>query len=290
MHTTTLEIEKKVWNMDHSLDLNQPFPISRNEIDLFQKQGFIKLKQVLSPATLKYFGHLISQEVKRLSMDSKPMSERTTYEKAFLQVMNLWTFNEEIREFCFGKKFARMAAELMQVKGVRLYHDQALYKEPSGGFTPWHADKYYWPVEGEEMCTAWIPLQATPLEMGPLAFSAGSHRFAYGRDLEISDQSEATLQKALEDRKFPHVVEAFDLGEVSFHSGWTFHHAGPNLTNNARAVMTMIYMRDGSRLTEPTNENQRNDWNTWMPGTEIGKPVQTHLNPVLYQAGEPGSR
>jgi hypothetical protein len=28
----------------------------------------------------------------------------------------------------------------MEVEGVRLYHDQALFKEAEGGITPWHAD------------------------------------------------------------------------------------------------------------------------------------------------------
>jgi hypothetical protein len=33
--------------------------------------------------------------------------------------------------------------------------------------------------------------------MGPLEFAAGSHRFQYGRDLPIGDESEAKLQEAL---------------------------------------------------------------------------------------------
>ena len=62
----------------------------------------------------------------------------------------------------------------MEVEGVRLYHDQALFKEAEGGITPWHADQYYWPLSTSKTITYWIPLQAIPLEMGPLEFSAGS--------------------------------------------------------------------------------------------------------------------
>jgi len=64
----------------------------------------------------------------------------------------------------------------MKVDGVRIYHDQALFKEPGGGFTPWHADQYYWPLETDKTITAWMPLQSIPLTMGPLEFSAGRHR------------------------------------------------------------------------------------------------------------------
>ena len=130
--------------------------------------------------------------------------------------MNLWRHNDQIKEFVFNKRLARIASQLMRVDGVRLYHDQALYKEPGGGITPWHADQYYWPLENDHTITAWIPLQETPLEMGPLEFSAGSHRIQEGRDLMIGDESEKKIGNTLRLGDFDHVVEPFDLGEVSF--------------------------------------------------------------------------
>ncbi len=264
-------------------DLIGHYSLSADQIGLFQDQGFIKLKQVLAPPTLAFFRAEVERVVTSNAARQKPMDERTTYEKAFLQLMNLWTHQEVIRKLSFSPKMARIAAELMQVKGVRMYHDQALYKEPGGGLTPWHADKYYWPVDRDTMCTAWIPLQATTLDMGALGFSAGSHHFVYGRDLEISDESERALQEALEIQRFPYKVGAFELGEVSFHWGWTFHNAGPNVSDKARAVMTMIYLEDGARLTEPCNRNQKDDWDWWMPGAAVGQPIGTRLNPLLYR-------
>jgi hypothetical protein len=81
---------------------------------------------------------------------------------------------------------------------------------------------------------------------------------------------------------FQHVIEAFDLGEVSFHSGWVFHRAGANTTNEMRKVMTVIYMDKNMLLKNPENKNQINDWNTWCPGATIGEVIDTALNPVLY--------
>ena len=172
----------------------------------------------------------------------------------------------------------------MGVRGVRMYHDQALYKEKGGGVTPWHADQFYWPVSSEKICTAWIPLQATPHAMGPLAFAAGSHHFTFGRDLEISDESEAQIERALMAQHFPYVDDPFDLGEVSFHYGWTFHRADPNTTREARKVMTIIYMDEAMHLKAPENKPQQNDWNTWCPGVKVGALIDSPLNPVLYHA------
>ena len=265
-------------------DLESAYTLTPGQIDSFRTHGFIKLKNVLSPATLERYGSEITSEVKRLNTETKPMSERTTYGKAFLQIMNIWTKSDMVKEFSFSRKLARIAAELMGVKGVRMYHDQALYKEPSGGLTPWHADQFYWPLSSHNTVTAWIPLQATPSEMGPLAFSSGSHKYAIGRDLEISDESEIKISKSLLEQKLPMEESPFDLGEVSFHSGWTFHRAGPNTTKTARAVMTVIYMEDGIRLAEPKNKSQQNDWDTWLPGAKLGEVIDTPINPVLYRA------
>ena len=263
-------------------DLSATYILNEDQINFFQKNGFIKLKQVLSEATLKYMNAIISQEVKRLNTQDLPMELRDTYAKAFLQIMNLWTKSEEVREIVFGTKLAKIAAELLQVTGVRMYHDQALYKEPGGGHTPWHADQYYWPLVTDRAVTVWIPLQKTPLEMGPLGFSAGSQNLRTGRNKKISDESQALLEQALKDHDYPHVIEPFDAGEVSFHLGWLFHRAGPNKTQTMRSVMTIIYMDEDMRLKTPENENQVADWETWCPGAEVDQVVDTPLNPVIY--------
>ncbi|MEY4893959.1 MAG: hypothetical protein RL751_769, partial [Bacteroidota bacterium] len=200
----------------------------------------------------------------------------------FLQLFNLWRENSLIKELVFSKRLGQLASELMQVNGVRLYHDQALFKEAGGGITPWHADQYYWPLSSDKTVTAWLPLQATPLEMGPLEFSAGSHVIVVGRELEIGDESEDQIQKTLRVTDFEHVIEAFDIGEISFHSGWIFHRAGANVTDQMRKVMTVIYMDKDMVLKAPDNANQENDWKTWCPGAQIGAVIQTPLNELIY--------
>lgn len=261
--------------------LNQPYTLSSEQIAFYRENRYIKLKNVFTPALLQYYAGVIAQKVKELNTMHLPMEQRDTYSKAFLQIMNIWTKSEEVREFVFGKRLAQIAADLMEVEGVRLYHDQALFKEPGGGFTPWHADQYYWPLASDKTITAWVPLQATPLEMGPLEFSAKSHQLVEGRSLKISDNSEQLIQQKLRINDFEHVVEPYDLGEVSFHSGWVFHRAGPNNSQQMRQVMTMIYMDKNMRLKTPDNENQQNDWDTWCPGAIVGEVVDTPLNPVL---------
>jgi ectoine hydroxylase-related dioxygenase (phytanoyl-CoA dioxygenase family) len=263
--------------------MNESYPIDQNHIDFYKNNGFIKLKQVYSQEEIDYLNEVITTEVNTLNKQVLAMDQRDTYGKAFLQIMNIWKNSELVKEIVFGKKLAKIATELMEVTGVRLYHDQALYKEPNGGHTPWHADQYYWPLASDKTVTAWIPLQNTPLEWGPLEYSAGSDQLIDGRDKEISDESQQFLETALKNKGFVHVVEPFDIGEVSFHKGWLYHRAGPNKTNQMRKVMTVIYMDKDMKLKAPENKNQQNDWAFWCPGATIGQTVDSPLNPILYQ-------
>ena len=262
--------------------LQEDYSLTEEQIAFYHKHRYIKLKHVLDNETLAYFNAIISCKVNELNEEDIPLENRSTYGKAFLQLFNLWTKDEEIKSLIFSKRLAKIASDLMQVDGVRLYHDQALFKEAGGGITPWHADQHYWPLTTDKTITAWIPLQETPLDMGPLEFSAGSHEILEGRELSISDDSEIQIEKRLKVTDFKHIIEPFDAGEISFHSGWVFHRAGANTTDQIRKVMTIIYMDKDMVLKKPSNDGQQNDWETWCPGAKIGEVINTPLNPVLY--------
>ena len=267
-----------------SSTLHDPYAVTADHITRFRKNGFVKLKNVLTPDILGEYGREITRLTIDLNTQAVPLHERSTYNRAFLQVMNLWRQSAVIEQFIISRRLGRIAAELLQVAGVRLYHDQSLYKEPGGGYTPAHADQYYWPLATDRTATAWIPLQPVPMEMGPLAFFAGSQSVEFGRDLEISEESERAITAHMERSGFSLVDEPFDLGEVSFHLGWTFHRAGGNLTDRPRSVMTIIYMDDAMRLKEPSNRKQRNDWSRWCPGAIPGEIIETPLNPLIYHS------
>ncbi len=261
-----------------------PFTITPDHIEQYRRDGYIRLPGVLDAYTLGHYGAEITRLTLALNTQDTPLEERSTYDRAFLQVMNLWRTSEVVRRFVFGQRLAGIAAALMGVSAVRLYHDQSLYKEPSGGFTPAHADQYYWPLASDRTVTVWIPLQPVPREMGPLSFYTGSHHTALGRDLPISDESEAQITAAMEAQGFALDEQPYALGDVSFHAGWTFHRAGPNLSDRPRSVMTMIYMDADMELGEPVNHMQAADRDQWCPGAQVGQVIDTPLNPVIYPA------
>jgi ectoine hydroxylase-related dioxygenase (phytanoyl-CoA dioxygenase family) len=262
--------------------LNDPYDLSGSDIMGFERDGFVVLRDVIPASSLDQFGPAITAATLRLNTQTRPLEERSTYGRAFLQVMNLWRQDEAAAAFVFGRRLAGIAARLLGVRSVRLYHDQSLYKEPSGGITPAHADQYYWPLSSDRTVTAWIPLQPVPPEMGPLAFYRGSHKLSFGRDLAISDESEAQITRAMEEEGFPLDETPFNYGDVSFHGGWTFHRAGANKSTTPRSVMTIIYMDADIRVADPVNDMQRHDMAQWLPGLTPGDVAASELNPVLY--------
>ncbi|MFM8890919.1 MAG: phytanoyl-CoA dioxygenase family protein [Planctomycetia bacterium] len=264
--------------------LDAPYALAAEEIRRFREDGFVRLPGVFEPAQLVAF----EEEISRLTfaehrLADVPMAERSTYGRAFIQVMNLWTKSDEARRLGFSKRLARIATELLGTRGVRMWHDQSLFKEPSGGFTPWHADQQYWPMASGLCATAWIPLHAVPLEQGPLSFAKGSHLKRIGHDLEISDESERIIGEELARARLVEVVEPYAAGDVSFHLGWTLHRAGPNTTDRPRKVHTVIFMDRDMRLAEPRNANQEADHHAWTPSTRVGDVMADPLNPVLFE-------
>jgi ectoine hydroxylase-related dioxygenase (phytanoyl-CoA dioxygenase family) len=142
----------------------------------FQQKGHTLVEQVLTAGEIATYRPVIVGAADRYNTERRKLDERDTYGKAFLQIMNLWMVDADARKFVLAKRMAKIAADLMGVENVRLYHDQALFKEPGGGPTPWHQDQYYWPIDTNNTITMWMPLVDINVDMGMLTFASNSYK------------------------------------------------------------------------------------------------------------------
>jgi ectoine hydroxylase-related dioxygenase (phytanoyl-CoA dioxygenase family) len=200
----------------------------------------------------------------------------------FTQVTNVWRMNESVRAFVFAKRFARIAAELLGVRGVRLYHDQALIKDPGGKPTPWHQDHYYWPLATEHTVTMWMPLVDCPHEMGTMEFIPGSHTNPAFAEMPISETSQEYFSGIIREQKLTAQHFSLNASDATFHYGKTLHAAPSNTTANRREVLAIIYYADGTRLMQPDNEHRKVDMNVFHPGQKPGDLAASELNPLLW--------
>jgi ectoine hydroxylase-related dioxygenase (phytanoyl-CoA dioxygenase family) len=260
--------------------LSNTLALADSTISDFQKDGHVLVRNILSAAEVSAYRPVINAAAKRFNTEKRKLNERDTYGKAFLQIMNLWEVDEAVKHFTLAKRFGKMAADLLGVKNVRVYHDQALFKEPGGGPTPWHQDQYYWPVDTTNTITMWMPLIDISEEMGMLTFASGSHAAGLAGNIAISDDSEALLDKYVLEENFPVSRPKFmNAGDASWHYGLTLHKAPGNLSKVLREVMTIIYIADVARITKPINDNQEADRLRWFQGLSPGELAASAINP-----------
>ena len=256
--------------------------LPNHSISEFQESGHTLIKEVLSQQEITAYRPIIVEAADKYNIEKRKLKDRDTYGKAFLQVMNLWQCDEEVKKFVFAKRLAKIAADLMGVENVRLYHDQALFKEPGGGPTPWHQDQYYWPIDTNNTITMWMPLIDIDVDMGMLTFASGSYKKGAVFNFEISDESEAAFESYVKEQNFPITrAKTMRAGDATWHRGFTMHHANGNKSHKMREVMTIIYIADGARVSPFKNDWQKNDNQKWLMGKPIGELIDSELNPRL---------
>lgn len=261
---------------------NKPYDLTDEQVAQYQRDGHILLENVLPAAYIPPYHQAIVQTVAERNKETRKLADRDTYGKAFLQTTNLWQYNELVKEYVMATRFAGIAAGLMGVDKVRLYHDQALFKEAGGGITPWHQDQHYWPLATDKTITMWMTLADINAAMGTLQFASGSQLEGYLGDIPISDESEAQLRAFVQSCGFKlQQAKSMTAGSATFHSGWTLHSAPPNTSDRMRPAMTVIYYADGARVSELDNKNRVADRDHWLPGTQPGDLAATRLNPAL---------
>ena len=261
--------------------ITERYALDRSLVDQFGRDGHVVLRGVASAEEVESVRPAIQLGAMTLRHETRPLQERDTYGRAFIQSCNIWQVEKDVERFVLAPRFGALAAALLEVERVRIYHDQALFKEPGGGRTPWHQDEFYWPLDTEKTVTMWMPLHDVTAETGLMSFADGSHRLGDLRGREISDRSEAEFA-ALVDEQGLNVpaTPALAAGDATFHAGWTLHCAGANETEAVREAFTVIFFADGARLREPRNGYERFDAAMWLPGVEVGELAASSINPV----------
>lgn len=257
-------------------ELNASYALDSDAITRFNRDGYVKLKRVLSPGALALLRLEMEASLRR-DLGDNPGLEFRSGEM-------MWLSNEVFRQFVLSPRIAEIAAALLKVASVRLYHDNALAKEPGCGRTPWHYDQEHFPIASKNVCTAWIPLQAIPQNMGPLAFAVGMENFRRVESIALS-RFETSYDRAVNEVFAKEGVAVddspFSLGEISFHHAQSFHTAGPNHTSASRMVLATTYFEDGARvIASPTAIS--GDWRKFMPKVGPGELIQSHYNPVCF--------
>ena len=173
------------------------------------------------------------------------------------QLCNAWKSDSVVAAQVLSEKTARLAAQLMGYRGVRILQDNVLWKPPGTKAIGFHQDSSYADyLVPSEMVTCWIALHDTEADAGPLGFVRGSShwpksppqrtQFHAPDDWLAGPRAAAPEGEELE--TVPVVVKA---GGGSFHHGLTWHGSAPNESKTvARMALVSHLIRAETRFHE----------------------------------------
>ena len=226
--------------------LDEPYVVDDALRGRFDRDGHVVLPGFVPPDVLAAFAGPLETIADRVY---EPLTAR---ERTLYMGDSLWTRDPLAKQFVTAPRFARAAAELLNVPAVRLWRDVGFFKGPGGDRTPWHQDSFWEPLDGSTMITVWIALEDVSPDMAPLAFVTGSHHRGCVGLVDHNDDAQERHRAMLEQEG--HVIAdhaPLRAGDATVHFGWTLHAADANRSARRRKAVSILYFPDGARVSVP---------------------------------------
>ncbi len=257
--------------------------LTDEEITLYQKNGFLVVPGFLDAGELAHWQQTTQEAVdERLATRNGYFNQQDPdayYAQVFTQCVKLADTHAGMRELMFDERLGKMAGTLAGVDGIRIWHDQALFKPPFGNPTAWHLDDPYWSFDSRKSISLWVALDDATLANGCMWYIPGSYHTAtydnVGIGMNIGDLFKLyPLWREIEPVGCP-----CPAGTAVFHNGLTAHGAGANMTNRPRRAMTCAYMPDGSTFNGKKNILP----DDYLAGLQVGDLLNDNtLNPLIW--------
>jgi ectoine hydroxylase-related dioxygenase (phytanoyl-CoA dioxygenase family) len=236
--------------------------LTQSEIARYRRDGFLAIDDLLTIRELDIWRESVDEAVAMRGDQTHATGDRVRaggdadywefYERVFTQKTNLWQSHAGVRKLVLDSRLGGMAAALEGIRGVRVWHDQALIKEPYGNPTAYHVDVAYWSFTSANATSIWVALDDTTLANGCLYFVPGSHKTARFEAVEIGADLGGIFKRFGDPAEAP-VPCPIPAGGCTFHNGLTIHGAGANMTSGRRRAMACIYMPDGATFNGKAN-------------------------------------
>jgi ectoine hydroxylase-related dioxygenase (phytanoyl-CoA dioxygenase family) len=232
--------------------------LSQDQIREYRERGFIHIPGFLDPREVQELKAGVLEAIS--TMGRKRLADRETfqdgddfYSRVFTQRLNLWRHNATVKKYMLAPELGRMTCRLTGVKAMRVWHDQALIKEPFGNPTAWHLDNPYWSFHSLDATSVWIALEDATLANGCMWFVPGTHKLATHDNVGIGPNMGALFGMYPKMAEIDPVAAPMKAGDCSFHNGLVAHGAGANMTRGRRIAMTCAFMPDGSTFNGTAN-------------------------------------
>jgi len=243
--------------------------VTTEQIHSYRENGYLVIEDFVEGDELKLWQDVTQEAVdlrlefeRSRNVDSNATVGHSLYNQAdpdnyyaqvFTQCVKLADTHAGMRELILDPRLGQLAGELAGVNGIRVWHDQALFKPPYGNPTGWHLDNPYWSFTSRDSISIWIAIDDATLCNGCMWYVPGSHKTATHQNAGIGQNMGDLFKVYPEWRMIDPVAAPAKAGTAVLHNGLTAHGAGANMTNKPRRAMTCAYMPDGSTYNGQAN-------------------------------------
>jgi ectoine hydroxylase-related dioxygenase (phytanoyl-CoA dioxygenase family) len=233
------------------------YRITQEQQTFYRQNGFVVIEDFLDQQELETWRAVTEDAVQQRMRERNGLTNQDDpdayYSQVFVQCVRLADTHEGMAHLMLDARLGEAAATLAGVEGIRIWHDQALIKQPYGNPTAWHLDNPYWSFYSRDAISIWVALDRATLANGCLWYMPGTHKTARVDNTGIGANI-AGLFKLYPEWATQRAVPApCPAGSAVFHNGLIAHAAGANMTPLPRRAMTCAYMPDGSTFNGQKN-------------------------------------
>jgi len=231
-------------------------PLTQDEIDQFNRDGFLPVHDVLTALELKAL-HIRIEDIGNEMVDFpqkhvgiEPRVKRGELPEDPVRFNNLRKISCLTKFDPVFKEYSRHPGILEVVTGLigpdlKIFLDQTLCKPPRvGSAKPPHQDSAYWTrIEPPNLVICWMALDDATEDNGCMRFIRGSHKKGVIEHKHLEDFRVEDKNVEYENE----VAVSLKAGSCTFHHSLTMHRTDPNTSPNGRIGLTVAYMSAQSK-------------------------------------------
>lgn len=260
------------------------YQVTAEQVESYRKNGYVVIEGFLSTEELEDWrrevADAVQQRVSRMAPAGKLDAKHEFYSNVFLQCVRLADDHAGVARLMLDERLGEAAATLAGVDGIRIWHDQALIKQPYGNPTSWHLDNPYWSFHSKDALSIWVALDDATMPNGCMWYLPGTHAQASFENVDIGPNMVDLFKAYPQWKEIDAVACPCPAGSAVFHNGLTAHAAGPNMTSRPRRAMTCAYMPDGATFNGTQNILPKDYFESLTLGQIMNDDKQ---NPLIYK-------
>ena len=262
----------------------RPLPLSPDQQEAFERDGFIGPIDVLSPNEVLALRNAVAEVIDNLDRHRARLYE---VEQAYTDrpgevvchFLGGFRVHPALHELIFLPRVTAPCAQLLGVERLRFWHDQVFAKPPQHpGVVPWHQDYAYW-TRTEPAChiTLNLLLDDADETNGCLQFVPGSHRWGLLPKLPFDAPLEAIRALLPANASWQPVSVPVRAGQATIHHSHTLHGSDRNRSDRWRRAVVLNYMGAHVRVADDAAPLLRN-----VPSLAVGELVEGEHFPIVW--------